>query len=443
MHNKTFRALSSVYGRIDQLLFAFPDSDKDQQELETWYRSAYKVIPQHVRFLVIAKFEGARETIGKRRERAYIRFIREFFGNISRDAPFERMLTVILCNKSEFDGTIRAWVQDPFMMLESAAGIPAILEQVHFRHARGVTNEFGAMYIADLLAAVTDSVIKPFPYKITGGKILVGDNYLLVSDSLLKSNREYIQADSPKEQDQAILEAYRVGLGVQDIIPVKPQLDRHPILLDHIDMFMNLGGKIFENGRHKELLFIGAIDEDSLFGGAGMDNPDVRALVAALDGLEQFFAGFNERGLEFKVVRIPLLCERSTRSNDVPHLYSYNNCLVEVYDRFRNVYMPRYYRDDARGNNYFAAVEARVERVYREYGFEPFFVDGNFMAVSNSRGSFHCLSKVLKRSHTDARSWDISYSHRSLRYNGSRRSVNPTMVRDEALPPDVGFRSFE
>ena len=61
-----------------------------------------------------------------------------------------------------------------------------------------------------------------------------------------------------------------------------------------------------------------------------------------LDDVADFFKHEvqNAPGPNFEVIRLPM--EIVIEAGQAPHLRSYNNCLIESYDRVRKVYLPRF-----------------------------------------------------------------------------------------------------
>ncbi len=415
MHNRRFRAVSSVYGKIEHILFAYPGNDRDRVNLRRLYEEAYSKLPKSVQFFVFALF-GSENDFEYGLDK-FIESTRDYFDRIIPGSmPSERLQTVILGSHEELRGRTHEWVQDLNYVLESSNGVAAFLQQVHFRHEKnfGYSNS----QIAEVIASETDFLLKPFPYLIVGGNILVGNTYMIVARDLLNRNAQEFQ-----RTEEEITEAFRCGFGIEDVIWLDVGDVDGQNNLGHLDFIMNLGGKIYEDYTWKELVMLAEITEDSLSGGAAINDPDIQKYIRTLDRIAFYLESYNHDGLRFKVERVPLIVHnRPGRAN--PYIFrSYNNCLVEVYDRFKNAYLPRYYQADGAGGNRFDELESSIQRLYSRYGFTIHFLEGNFDALSDNRGSFRCISKVLRRSSADSRNWNIDFSHNVLEYNGNDRGM--------------------
>ena len=81
--------------------------------------------------------------------------------------------------------------------------------------------------------------------------------------------------------------------------------------------------------------------------------------------------------------------------------FSWNNCLVEVYEGRKRVYLPSYRcdHDPEKLNPGFECLEAEVGRIYAGQGFEvTWFRNGRFFrTLARHGGSLHCAVKVMAR----------------------------------------------
>lgn len=404
-----------MYGRIEQVMFVYPGNDCDRTQLLRLYQEAYRLIPSRVEFYVFAVVGSQKDT--ERNLDEIVEEIRMYFAEATNsNVRDSRVQTIILGTVQELKGAVREWVQDLFFVLESESRVPVFLQQVHFRHEREVG--YSNTQIAETFASATDFLVKPFPYFITGGNILVGDNYMIASKAILNRNKSQYE-----KSEAEITEAFRCGFGVENLIWIRALETADASLLGHIDMYMNLGGKVYEDYSWKELIFLGEIREDCIDEKLDPASPEIETCKKQLDEIASHLERFNSDGLRFKVERIPLLLHYKRGRSPELVVRSYNNCLVEVYGRVRNVYLPRYREKLEQFRVGGAAIEQELVETYERYGFSVSFIDGNFDTLSDNQGSFRCISKVLKRSHTEVRGWNFDFSHNRLRFNGNDQGI--------------------
>ena len=415
MHNRWFRAVSSVYGKIEQVMFVYPGNDTDRAQLLKLYQEAYRLIPNRVEFYVFAVVGSQQDT--ERSLDEIVEEIRRYFAEATNSNLREsRVQTIILGTVQELRGTVREWVQDLFFVLESESRVPVFLQQVHFRHQHDVG--YSNTQIAETFASATDFLVKPFPYFLTGGNILVGDTYMIASKAILIRNKcQY------EKSEAEITEAFRCGFGVENLIWINALDVANGSLLGHIDMFMNLGGKVYEDYSWKELVFLGEIRDDCVDKRLDVASPEIVSCKKQLNDIASHLERYCSDGLRFKVERIPLLLHFKRGRSPEMVVRSYNNCLVEVYGRVRNVYLPRYREQLEQFQAGGTAIEQELVKIYERYGFTASFIDGNFDTLSDNQGSFRCISKVLKRSHTEVRGWNFDFSHNRLRFNGNDQGI--------------------
>ncbi len=424
MHNTCFRAVSSVYGRIDHILIVHIIDNEHSANLEV-ILNLYKSIPNHVKFFVYVAVQNHDLTASL--PVSIPRTVKDFFASVrSNGEPDIRRCTLILNNENGETTSVGSWVQDYFFALESESGIPAFLEHIQFRHQSMYQ---GDAFIADVLASETDFFLKPFPYAFRGGNILVGDDYMLASKTMLTTNAEHYGKD-----EALVAEAFRCGFGLRHILWI--DYDSAGVELGDLDMFITLGGKTMENNIEKELVFIGQVEPASVVG-FGSDQVDavVQRYNAVLDSVADNIEQPNEYNIPFKIERIPLVVERKGR--DQERLRPYSNCLVEVYGRTKNVYIPCY-TDSSSDTPYddgavlYRAMEYKAKKIFESYQFTVVPIQGDFVSTTNRRGALHCVTNVLKRSES-GRTWHIPFSYQTLNYNGNTDGVSTAYLSDNRL----------
>ena len=77
---------------------------------------------------------------------------------------------------------------------------------------------------------------------------------------------------------------------------------------------------------------------------------------------------------------------------------TYNNCLIEVFDTNKNVYLPAYSSVSTSSVNR-RKLDKEVERIFKEegVGFGVTMMEGSYHELCKSGGSLHCITKTLRR----------------------------------------------
>ncbi len=411
MNHDGSRALSDVYGKIDQLLLSYPDLAGDAVEIHKRYAGLFKAFAGAARFVILAQFNPASNSTYTLPR--FARKVQKQLQSIMRDARLDEsylddVIIEPLFDYEAFHRQFRIpgefvrsdyfsteWTQDAFVVLKNANDAYALLEPIQFKLSS--VNKLGDQLMADYIAAQLDYYVKPFAFQLEGGNALVGDNYAFIgSDTLYKNWLLYKDSFTFQE----LTNHFRWSLGVNHIFWVGAEqtisADSLPggesddllQLLPHIDMFITLGGKE-PDGR--ELVLVAQLTEIKCFG----LNPDLAQRFAAyFDRVALSIEIAKPEESAFRVERLPIIL---TGIGDLIPM-SYNNCLIEQYDGLRKVYLPRYRPLVPSQAAVFEKVEQQVCDVFEQLGITVCFVEGNFSTRALSRGSLHCMAKVLKRS---------------------------------------------
>ncbi len=146
-------------------------------------------------------------------------------------------------------------------------------------------------------------------------------------------------------------------------------------LLYHIDLFLTLTG-LAENGQYVVLLgHCVALDaaSETL---AAQQNKCLNSIAARLE---------SQYGL--KVVRNPLPLNQ--------HLYSYNNCLLEVTNDSKTVWLPSYASEHP-DNAALLELEKENEAIWRALGFKPCLVVAPFGDLLGVKAGLHCITNEVR-----------------------------------------------
>lgn len=432
MSRDRYRAVSSAYGRIEEILLTHPGSNSGKklsvEGVQSRYSGIWNALENRVTCFVFGNFEDQAlfDLVGRDYQMARERFrpshkcrVVPIVADMQEGASMDSARTHV----AESGGLPRRllspnriFAQDPFVILMDGYGNRSFLESYHFK--RG-----GDRDIAEQVSAQTDFRIKATRYSLEGGNILIGNDYAIVGADTLQKNLEiYFQhyqkrserRKHPEKPAMLLKEHLKEILGVDYLIV--PELER-PVDIEwdaifqgsgkqalyHLDMYLTLGGP---NGKGKETIYVAELKtgQDGISyirGESYFQNEDplmleVEKLSDALNQTAAFFEDFgkNNFGPSFDVQRLPMemICE----GVDYPVLRSYNNCLVEVYDQVKRIFLPQF-KDHKSQMAIKSSVIRRVRNRLASHGFEVVWVEGDFDDLAEKGAGLHCIVKVLKR----------------------------------------------
>jgi hypothetical protein len=287
--------------------------------------------------------------------------------------------------------TFRRWAQDPFLVLKSSPWT-ILLDSLHNRR---LCDFFLPLEVAR--QAGPEFLIRPTTLYLEGGNILRGHRCVLIGYDLIQQNIQRV-----KLSESEIMDEFRETFGVDEIFLIRLGRSMTCLLVDggegaetwqplfHIDMLMNLGGRLEENDRETVFLASPQLCEDLL-------QPHPNALRSEAEShanglFEEIGVSLGKAG--FAVVRLPIFFYDGAT-------FSWNNCLVEVDGQLRRVYLPSYQcaHDPEKLNPSFQILEAEVEAIYVAQGFEVvWFRNGRFFrTLARHGGSLNCAVKVMAR----------------------------------------------
>jgi hypothetical protein len=384
------RALSSVYGKIEQLLLSIEGDyqDVDPARLESFYSELFKAFADRVSFVVMGHFGAEVEQT-----------LRESLEREGLDPDLIQIHTPLAdAGELELRRQHGAFVQDPFVVMETTNGDTLLLEPY-----RGQLKENA--FLAEQFADSTGYAILPTRYLLEGGNILVGDDFALIGRNLLERNRrKFFPLLEEKEAEKLITRDLKRALGMRYIFWVgDEQPITHPMkalageeLMQpfyHLDLFLTLGGK---SKTGDEIVLVGEIDM------ASFDPKPTKTQAAALAKLDgslkaikaQLQAYSNEfTGPRFLIEEIPMSGKISGEGADMKFVpYAYNNAQVEWYHGVSRIYLPKFPNRDR--------LETQLRETLLRLGFSRVtFVAYDMEQFAQRKGGLHCLTKVLRRSH--------------------------------------------
>lgn len=411
IRQESARALSDIYGQIQQVLLSFPALVNNPRDIHDHYVGLFEAFDAQTRFVILAQFHPALQ-----REQSIPRFagaVKEQMSKLMTEAGItESHLEDVIIQplvdyreyheKSKISGIYKEehyfhseWAQDPFVVLKDAAETYALLEPIQFK--RSNINKLGDQLIAEYVAAQLDFYVKPFPFQLEGGNVLIGDTYAIIGSDILYKNWSLFDRELGFEQ---IERYFQWSLGVNTIIWVGAQggyLNESEALqsgttpiqtLPHIDMMVTLGGRTHDN---KELVFVAELTDESCI---AVDAGDRRRFNAYFQSVADHLASYDANGVRFHVERLPVILYSIGDQVFMP----FNNCLTEMYDGACNVYLPDFTPPEKELRSQFKEAETAAIEKFESKGFAAKVVRGDFNARARRNGALHCISHTLKRS---------------------------------------------
>lgn len=385
-------ALSSVYGKIAQILLSFPGRQGEVKAamVVRRYEGMFTAFGDRVDFVIMGNFGAEADKIRQQLEKRGYRPTLVDTPWSSRNDLTEEMGAAA---HGEF-------IADPFVILVSPSGDPILLEQYWDQSNK---NAFLAEQFADALRVP----ILPTRYAIEGGNILVGEDFALIGRNLLARNRK-LHHDDPGEHEpeEAIRREFCRALGMRDVYflgedtmisPAQIAYPEHPEALQpffHLDLYVTLAGR---NRSGDEIVLLAEIDIPSV---AKNLQPSQRAILdqlnISLQAVKRQLEAISEQqfGPKFAVEEIPMSGVFRTNASGQEYFvpYSYNNAQVEWWHGISRIYLPHYPGKEA--------LENRLRENLPGLGFGRLtFVDYEFNDYAEQNGSLHCLTKVLRRTH--------------------------------------------
>lgn len=400
------RAISSVYGRIEELAIAMK-GEVNERLVARSFTKMFQAFNDRTRIVVLGKFSEDLRNDPEQAIKAVLKncYIDDRHGVVLVDA----------CHPQQ-TGALTDWIEDPFVVLQSTDGNVTLLEPFLFEQTKG-------HLMAEQFSNGLSTLIRSTRFHLEGGNILVGDDFAVVGKDLLMRNMVAFRSNHKSDQEAELWigEKFRELLGVNYIIWCgleSPTLNKLGLSIGkeamqplfHIDLFVTLGGKSRGPGREgDELVFVAQIDTDGkrvdkYVKGLPRNEQDKRwsylkTLAKQLDEIKDLFEHYHENnfGPRFHVVRIPIQIEFPPEG-EKPLVLSYNNCLVEYYDGIRRAYLPDFEIPEHKGSDCGGCARCFTHNKFQGLGFRITWVEASFHSKAKEHGALNCMTKVLKRS---------------------------------------------
>jgi hypothetical protein len=395
------RAQSSVYGKIEQLLLAYPGGQANVPEATVIerYKEIFAAFRDRVTFVVLGHFGES----PKAREKS-----ESFLRDTMRKSNLDPGKQLIFCHTplagSYFlsKGEIHSeFIQDPFLVMESETGAPVLLEPLRQQNPENA-------YVSEQLALKGDFLIQPCEIEIEGGNILIGDDYALVGKNTLIQNlplAKSMGADDPKEWVANYLKSI---LGVRFIIWVgcEHKFDlgdfhntgtQHFQPFFHLDLFVLLGGKA-NDGSGKEVVYLADIKYKSFEEATDEDRSFLDKITVELERIKEYLESSGESypGPLIEVRDLPVsgrIIEKDGERKFYP--YSYLNSHVECFQNVKRIYLPSF---STEAGDLWGKLERKLKDSLEFDGFKSVrFIKNDFQTYAKRKGSLHCISKILTR----------------------------------------------
>lgn len=287
----------------------------------------------------------------------------------------------------------RRWTQDPFVVLQDCEKPVLLQSSFHQR----VCDFFLPLELAR--NPETDCLVKPTLLYLEGGNILAGKTCAFIGKDLIRQNMMQRQ-----EEEAKVISDFRIELGVEDVVVLgfgnkREKIPIHPMAreingnsksyqpLFHLDLFMTIGGMEEE----REIVFLASPQLTREVLGAQADEMELPTEFE--DHFESIRSSFDPE--RFRMVELPIFYHQQT-------LYSWNNCLVEIYEGNKVVYLPDYIEEEEdveEINPALEVVQAKVQSIFEQKGFQVNWIESGrmFRRLARFGGSLHCVTKVMRR----------------------------------------------
>lgn len=329
----------------------------------------------------------------------------------------------------ESDHPLDAWIQDDFLAVHAlnSKGEP-------YTYLVEPKNEYPLnIHVAEAMAKEEQNIEQlKAEIKFVGGNVLVGDDFVLIGIENESYDRELIQQyfgktpifigkkgvsrnpdrnpdfiyskESTQETDERVVNNEYQGVSEDQLQPIY-----------HLDVFITIAGKIIEDGEEKNLLVIGEPVLGARVPYKHIIESYVKQIITksrkTINNVIKVLESFED--IKFKIVRNPLPLTYGDSYNKKERTWfwaTYNNCLVEITDDAKRVWLPSY----GIKSNYCDCDSASSRKKYGDWtelhsydvmnkwiweslGIEVMLLEEDYIPFAASRGALNCITNCIKR----------------------------------------------
>jgi len=446
-----FSPLSSVHGKIEEVLFVSTYDPAVPDEALNRFREMFDKFDHSVKLLFLARYLHRAGASLTDKSRLAENFETSFKDQVAQAKMNRGSLAFFLQQedyyaalgrfwlnrlgklsksgeKFDYEETfLKGWAQDPFVVLESSYGVSALLEPM-FSDRR-----WAETFVGDQIAAKWGMTLRSTKYNLEGGNILAdfgfvflgadtlfrnihfyahfGETCANITNNLQKAfgNHKVCWVGLKEEQFGEIDElARKISSEPWEIAQKKFQEQFYWQPFFHIDLYLTLGG--WKNGKY--LVFLGEPSAGEINGFNLNTNPVLKRLYA-FQATRNWLYYIGERlNIHFEVVPMPMVLQVLSEKDSTPYFrcFNFNNVLVEIHRGCRRIYFPNTTRhidhweyqrvnkpDPEPDRGLIDSVAKKAREIYHLNGFQVIDVNLDYRANSKEKSGIHCLFKVLRR----------------------------------------------
>jgi hypothetical protein len=383
-------AFSSVSGKIKILLVAVPDTG-DVAHYER-IRALLLDGPKSASLLVWCNNEWVREELEQ--------WLAENASGVSvqqhKVGEFMPMQArcVLLSPSAHGAASYSRWVRDPYLFRWADQGMVSVLGSTAAKNEDG---SWAQDYLSRLKVDGLDiffSEQKTFP--VAGGNILFDRDFVMVGARQFRAANAEIGSEQGK--NNLLTNLNGATSQFKRVIEIGSHTAHEPQKLVHIDLYLSLTG-CQQQSTGKYGILVGRCVQ--VCGGTAPD-PVLATAVARMNEYLDAVAATLETE-NFAVLRNPIPVLQKENVNE-SYLCAYNNCLTEVDEDGRKVWLASLTHGQAQSDSFaqLADLEAENARIWESLGFEVKFVRADFHSILDDQGSLHCITNEFLRVPTDA-----------------------------------------
>lgn len=423
-HRPSVELLPSSHGKIESLLVTIPVPYLEEQQPP--YSSYIDIIKEFA-----VQFVGRQLTLLIETRKQQPDSYEQTTIDILKDNLQGVDLHIITTPKKSRSFSL--WAQDAFLVAKhpqkTTPGI--IIHPSEYPRENRSNDGSIAKEVADRHPAGYTSCT--FPVPIEAGNVLVAEDFILIGqDEILRSQyseAQFIQLFLDFFGTKKKLITIRckaqpftpiLGKDLKRSIPkltnssvvITPDGSQHTIYswrgkeqpIFHIDLFVNLLGR---NSKGQQIILVGepvsGFDHRFFNGEEQILNEQIKDATNRInESIKNIKQDLDSYNIPYQILRNPLPLTSYTYAPYTSWYWaSYNNCLVEITDKQKNVWLPSYHNKENTENLHWEQLQKfdkKNEQIFRQNGFNINLFNHDFHALAVNSGALHCMTKCLKRS---------------------------------------------